>query len=76
MKNLIIAAKVFAFLNLLFVPSITILLLVAFTVGERWWFSFIGLPALFGNLVLLLMNPFRGLIWQQLDRISGSPIKR
>lgn len=75
-KNMIIVAKVFAFLNLLFVPSIAILVFIAFAVGERWWFSFIGVPTLFANLIILLVNPFRGLIWQKLEMIVGLSFKR
>ena len=71
MKNLLIAAQVFSFVNLLFVPSIAVLLFVAYAVGQTWWFAFIGLIALTTNLVFLLVKPVRKLVWQRLDAIAG-----
>ena len=71
MKNLWIAAKVFAFVNLLFVPSIALIVFVAFLRVDDWWFAFIGVPALFANLVFLLLKPIRNLIWLKLGMISG-----
>ncbi len=71
MKQLLIAAKVFAFVNLLFVPSISLLIFVAFLGAETWWFAFIGIPALFANLIFLLIKPVRELVWLKLGMISG-----
>jgi len=71
-KQLLIAAKVFAFVNLLFVPSIAVMIFVAILVGETWWFAFIGVPALFGNLIFLLIKPVRELVWLKLGMISGT----
>jgi hypothetical protein len=70
-KQLLIAAKVFAFVNLLFVPSISLLMFVAFLGAETWWFAFIGIPALFANLIFLLIKPVRELVWLKLGMISG-----
>lgn len=75
MKNLWIAAKVLAFVNLLFVPSIALIVFVAFLRVDDWWFAFIGVPALFANLVFLLIKPVRNLIWHQLDSIAGTPAR-
>ena len=75
MKNLLIAAKVFAFVNLLFVPSIALIVFVALLKVDDWWFAFIGVPALFGNLVFLLVKPVRRLVWHQLDTIAGIPAR-
>jgi uncharacterized membrane protein YecN with MAPEG domain len=75
-KNLLIAAKVFAFVNLLFVPSIALIVFVAFLGAETWWFAFIGVPALFGNLIFLLIKPVRELVWMKLGMISGQPATR
>ncbi len=72
MKQLLIAAKVFAFVNLLFLPAIALIVFVAFLRVETWWIAFIGVPALFGNLVFLLLKPVRNLIWLKLDMIAGT----
>ena len=70
MKHVLIAAKVFAFVNLLFLPAISLMVFVAFLGAETWWFAFIGIPALFANLVILLIKPVRKLVWLKLDLIS------
>ena len=71
MKNLWIAAKVLAFVNLLFAPSIALIVFVAALRVDDWWFAFIGVPALFGNLIFLLLKPVRNLVWSKLEMISG-----
>lgn len=71
LKNLIIATKLFAFVNLLFLPSITVLLVVAFTVGDRWWFFSIGIPALIANAVILISASGRAWTWTQVTRVAG-----
>jgi hypothetical protein len=75
LKSLIIAAKIFAFLNLLFVPAIAVLLLVAFVSGETWWFAFLGLPALFVNAVVVFARPQRQRIWRKVNRIAGTSLQ-
>ena len=72
MNQLLIAAKVFSFVNLLFLPAIALMVFVAFLGAETWWFAFIGIPALFANLIILLIKPVRTLVWLKLDRISGT----
>lgn len=76
MKNLLIAAKVLAFVNFLFVPSIALIIFVAYLAGDTWWFAFIGIPALFGNLIFLLINPMRSFVWERLDMMSGQVSRR
>jgi hypothetical protein len=71
-KQLLIAAKVFAFVNLLFLPAIALMVFVAFLGAETWWFAFIGIPALFANLIFLLIKPVRAWVWLKLDMISGT----
>lgn len=76
MKNLLIAAKVLAFVNFLFVPSIAVIVFVAFLANSTWWFAFIGVPVLFGNLILLLIGPVRRFVWERLDMIAGQDSRR
>ncbi len=70
-KNIIVAAKVFAFLNLLFVPSIAIMLAVAYTGSGPWWFTFLGLPALLINVWIVLSGRVRKRVWTKLAAIGG-----
>jgi len=71
MKNLIAAARIFAFLNLLFVPAIGVLVGSALWFGDRWWFSFLGLPALAVNAYLVFGAPGRKWVWGQMVAIVG-----
>lgn len=73
-KNLFIAARVFAFVNLLFVPAIAVLLIVAFVSGERWWFGFVGLPALFINAYAVFSRRGRRWAWDRIVAMTGRPI--
>jgi hypothetical protein len=73
LKNIFVAAKVFAFLNLLFVPSIAVLLAVACTGSGPWWFTFLGLPALFINVWIVLSGRVRKRVWAKLSDIGGQP---
>ena len=70
MKTLLIAARILAVLTLLFVPAITVLLIVAFVSGQAWWFAFFGLPALFANAVIVLTKPQRDRVWRRLTAIA------
>ncbi len=70
-KNILVAAKVFAFLNLMFVPSIAVLLAVAFTGAGPWWFAFLGLPALLTNFFVVSAAPIRARIWNKAAAIAG-----
>ena len=72
MKTLLIATRVLALLILLFVPAIAVLLLVAFVSGQRWWFGFIGLPALFANAVIVFVKPQRDRVWRWVNAIAGT----
>ena len=71
LKNIIVAAKVFAFLNLLFVPSIAIMLAVAYTGSGPWWFTFLGLPALLINVWVVFTGRVRKRIWAKVTAIGG-----
>ncbi len=71
-KNILVAVKVFAFINLLFAPSIAILLAVAFTGSGPWWFAFLGLPALFINFWVIFSAQVRRRVWNK-ARAIGSP---
>jgi hypothetical protein len=70
-KNLVVVTKVFAFLNLLFVPSIAVLLIIAFTGSGPWWFTFLGLPALFINVWIIASARLRKRIWNKASAIAG-----
>lgn len=72
MKSLLIATRIFALLNLMFVPAIAVLLLVAFVSGETWWFAFLGLPALFVNAVIVFAKPQRDRVWRWANAIAGT----
>jgi hypothetical protein len=71
LRNIFVAAKVFAFLNLVFVPSIAVLLAVACTGSGPWWFTFLGLPALVTNFFVVFSNPLRRRIWNKISAIAG-----
>lgn len=73
LKNLFIAARIFAFVNLLFVPSIAVLIGVALISGERWWFSFVGIPALIANAWVVFSSFGRKRVWSQIVRMAGFP---
>ncbi len=72
MKTLLIATRVLALLTLLFVPAIAVLLLVALVTGQAWWFTLIGLPALFANAVIVFAKPQRDRVWRRLNAIAGT----
>jgi len=75
-KNFLIAAQVLAFVNFLFAPSIAVIIFVAYLTGSTWWFAFIGIPTLFGNLIFLMIAPVRKIVWERLDIISGQQSRR
>jgi hypothetical protein len=72
LKNFLIATRVFALVTLLFVPAITVLLLVAFVSGQTLWFAFIGLPALLANAVIVFAKPQRDRVWHWVNAIAGT----
>lgn len=69
-RYIIMPAKIFAFLNLLFFPAFAILIGVAFLSGDRWWFSALGLPALLINFTVLILNPARRMILSKISSIA------
>ncbi len=72
MKTFLIATRVLGFLILLFVPAIVVLLLVALITGQAWWFTVIGLPALFANAVVVFAKPQRDRVWRRFRAIAGT----
>ena len=73
LRNFFIAAKILAFVNLLFVPAIAVLLIAAFITGERGWFSVVGLPALLANAYYVFSAPRRARVWNKALGIAGRP---
>ena len=71
MKSFIAAARIFALINLLFLPAIGAAFVVGFLTGDRWWFSFIAIPAFFVNAFIVFRKPQRHWVWQYARRIAG-----
>ena len=67
MKNLLAAARAFAIMNLLFVPAIGIVVMVALLGGGTYWFAFFGLPAFTINAIAVFSKPSRRFIWKFLN---------
>jgi hypothetical protein len=70
-RHILIPLRVFALFLFAFSPSMILLVAVAFLTKSTWWFSFVGVPALFGNGVLILMNPWRSFIGAHLRTIAA-----
>lgn len=64
MKTFLTAARALLLLTLLFLPSIGVLMVVAFLTGSTRWFLFIGTPVLLANAVVLLVRPLRHKLWR------------
>ncbi len=75
MKQILIAAKVFAFLSLLFVPSIVLILGLGYLAKDTMngLFGFVGITVLMINLIFVLTGERRGRLWRKLNAIAGEP---
>ena len=67
LKNLLAAARAFAIMNLLFVPAIGTVVLVALLGGGTYWFAFFGIPAFILNAVAVFIKPSRRFVWKFLQ---------
>lgn len=72
MNTFLIAARVFAFLTLLFVPSFAVFLLLGFIFGNSAWFGGLGMPVLLVNAVVVCAKPSRDFVWRWANRIAGT----
>ncbi|WP_353226845.1 hypothetical protein [Novosphingobium sp.] len=77
MKHALIFAKVFAFLNLLFVPSIVLVLGLGYFIREttNGFFSFVGITTFLINLAYVLGANRREKLWRKLNAIAGMPVR-
>ena len=71
-KQILIVAKVFAFLSLLFVPSIILVLGLGYLVGDTMngWFAILGSAVFLGNLAYVLTGERRVRLWAKLNSIA------
>ena len=74
MKYLWIAFKVFAFANLLFVPSIALVLFMAYGLGgtSTSWFAALSVAALGANMAVLLSKRYSDRLWRKFNAIAGN----
>jgi hypothetical protein len=74
-KQVLIAAKVFAFLSLLFVPSIVLVLGFGFLIREttNGFYGFVGTTVFLINLAYVLTGVRRAWLWRKLNAIAGMP---
>lgn len=75
MKQILIVAKVFAFLSLLFVPSILLVLGLGYLVGNTMsrWFGVIGITVFLSNLAYVMTGERRVRLWAKLNSIASVP---
>ena len=73
-KQVVIAAQVFAFLSLLFVPSIVLVLALGYLLADttNWFFGFIGITLFVINLAVILTGERRLRLWRKLNAIAGT----
>lgn len=73
MKQVYIAAQVFAFLTLLFVPSILLMVGLGYLVRNTsgWLFGMSGITVFMINLAYVLTGDRRVRLWRKLNAISG-----
>jgi membrane protein YdbS with pleckstrin-like domain len=64
LKTVLTAARALLLLTLLFLPSIGVLMVVAFLSGSTRWFLFVGTPVVLTNAIVLLVNPVRHKLWR------------
>ncbi|WP_298194377.1 hypothetical protein [Novosphingobium sp.] len=74
MKQFLIFAKIFAFLSLLFVPSILLVLGLGYWIGDTrsGFFGFVGITVFLINLILVLTGERRARLWRKLLAIAGT----
>lgn len=75
MKQILISARVFAFLSLLFVPSIVLVLGLGYLIREttNGFFGFVGITVFMINLIYVLTGERRVRLWRKLSAIAGVP---
>lgn len=75
MKQFVIVAKIFAFLSLLFVPSILLVLGLGYWIGETrgGFFGLVGITVFMINLITVLTGERRARLWRKLTAIAGVP---
>jgi hypothetical protein len=71
LKRFLIAARVLLLVTLLFLPSMGVLMGVAFLTGSTRWFLFVGTPVVLANAAIVLWKPQRRRIWAWTGAISG-----
>ncbi len=73
MKQLFTAAKVFAFLMLLFVPSVLVMAVVYYLAADptRAFYGVFGTAVFLSNLAYVLTGDRRSRLWRKLNAISG-----
>ena len=74
MKYLWIAFKVYAFVMLLFMPSIAVIALIAYGLGQTqtWWFAALSVSALFVNMWVLMSKRYSDRVWRKINSIAGN----
>ena len=78
MKQFVIVAKIFAFLSLLFVPSILLVLGLGYLIGEttNGFFAFVGITVFMINLIYVFTGERRARLWRKLISIAGTQVRR
>jgi len=73
-KQALIVATVFAFLSLLFVPSILLVLGLSYLLEEttNGFFGFVGIGLFLINLAYVLKGKRRERLWRKLNAIAGT----
>ena len=77
MKQFVIFAKIFAFLSLLFVPSILLVLGLGYLIGEtrNGFFGFVGITVFMINLAYVFTGARRARLWRKLNAIAGTQVR-
>ncbi len=70
LQNLFVAAKVFAFVNLLFVPAIAGAVLIGFVLRDTYWFAFWSVPAFLVNGIAVFSRPSRRWVWSRVNTLA------
>jgi hypothetical protein len=76
-KQFVIAVKIFAFLSLLFVPSILLVLGLGYLLGEtrNGFFGVIGITVFMINLIYVFTGARRARLWRKLNAIAGTRLR-
>ena len=77
MKQIVIAVKIFAFLSLLFVPSILLVLGLGYLVREttNGFFGFVGITVFMINMAYVFTGERRVRLWRKLNAIAGTQVR-